>query len=158
MSRQLLRPYAFDVDLPLDLLSIGQCHMHQDDPIPAHRQVKTSTVLALLALSGFAKYRGHARVRHIPFQFESSAGYRPRRSISRLKIQGHRTGLKRLRKDLRFDDQTVRLPRSRMTSGQSQQSSRGENYDRSSACYSDWGFHAHEQLLCCVSPSGGNMW
>ncbi len=110
MSRQLLRPYAFEIDLPFDRLSIGECHMHQDDPIPAHRQVKTPAVMALRTLRGFAEHRGHTRVRHIPFQLDSRARYRPRRSISRFEIQDHGAGLDRLRKNLGFDHKVVRLP------------------------------------------------
>jgi hypothetical protein len=121
MSRQLLRPHAFEVDLPLDLLSPGECHMHQDDPIPAHRQVKTSTVLALRALLGVTKDWRHARVRHIAFQFDLRARYRPRRrSIPRFEIQNNGACLNGPRKELRLNHQAVMRTRSLMTSRQHQ--------------------------------------
>jgi hypothetical protein len=100
MGRQLLCPYAFDVGLPLDLLSTSQCHMHQDDPIAAHRQVKTSAVMAFRALGGFAKHRGHAWVRHVPFQLDSCARHRLHRGIQHFEIQSNGSCLDRLRKDL----------------------------------------------------------
>ena len=66
----LIRTYIFDIELPLQLFTIGQCAMHQDDPISGHLEIDLRVIAAGLNFRAFAENWTHTRVSHISFNVD----------------------------------------------------------------------------------------
>jgi len=161
VSQPLIWPDSGEVRLAIQLPAIGESDVRDQDPIARHRQLQVALIDPRFGLIGSRGDRCHARVRHISFDVDARAYYRPVRRICQPDRRGGETHSRRPGFDLQLHRYAGRRLGALCAAGIRNSSGTEHHRATKSQLTQAWlprGCHSHEHLACRGSPAGGNIW